>query len=71
MRTDNIIKLINEGKIAEAQTLKKKLMENAGNDPDDVRQELWKPEDIESRGRPIVQDEAGNWVVKDSPRRKK
>lgn len=71
MRTDNIIKLINEGKIAEAQTLKKKLMENAGNDSDDVRQELWKPEDIESRGRPIVQDEAGNWVVKDSPRRKK
>ncbi|MBL6928259.1 MAG: hypothetical protein ISR44_03725 [Rhodospirillales bacterium] len=71
MSIEDLIKLSKEGKTAEAQALMKKLMEKARNEPDEFIQETGKPAVFKRRGKFVVQDEAGNWVLKNPPRRKK
>ena len=68
---EDIVKLHREGKLAEARAKFKELIAKAKTEPDEIIQETGRPLVFKRRGRLVVQDEGGNWKLKNPPPRKK
>ena len=68
---EDFLKLDKEGKRDEARAVMAALAAEAENAPDEIIQETGRPAIVKSRGRLVVQDEEGNWKLKNPPRRKK
>ncbi len=66
-KLDDILKLHREGKFAEARAKFRKLRAKAKNEPDEMISETGRPLVFKSRGRLVVQDEGGNWKLKNPP----
>ncbi len=68
---EDCLKLNKDGKRDEARALMAALAEEAENAPDEFITETGRPAVFKRRGRLVVQDEEGNWKLKNPPRRKK
>lgn len=71
MNLEDVFELIDDGKNTEAQTLMKTLSEEARNQPDEVKHEVGGSVVFKRRGKFVVQDEDGNWNLKNPPQRKR
>ncbi len=68
---EDCLKLNKDGKRDEARAVMAALVEEAVNAPDEFLLETGRPAIVKRRGRLVVQDEEGNWKLKNPPRRKK
>ena len=68
---EDCLKLAKDGKRDEARAVMAAFVEEAENAPDEIIQKTGHPAIAKSRGRVVVQDEEGNWKLKNPPRRKK
>lgn len=71
MNINDVIKLAEDGKTAEAKALMEELKVKAMNEPDEFIQEIGKPAVFKRRGKFVVQNKTGEWVLKNPSRRKK
>ena len=67
----DVQKLHREGKVAEARAMFEELLAKAKNEPDEFIQETGRSLVFKRRGRLVVQDEGGDWKLKNPPQRKK
>lgn len=70
MNFDDVMRLANEGKKAEADILMKKLMDDAKYAPTELIATKGKPPIFKCRGKFVIQDENDKWVLKNTPKRK-
>ncbi len=70
-KLEDIRKLNREGKVAEARAKFEELRAKAKTEPDEFIQETGRPLVFKRRGRLVVQDEGGDWKLKNPPQRKK
>ena len=81
MNIEDVFELVDDGKNTEAQALMRTLSENAKSQPDEIKQEAGCAVVFKRRGKIVavdkksssdsfVQDEDGNWKLKNPPQRK-
>ncbi len=71
MNIEDVFKLVEDGKITEAKALMKTLIEKAKNEPDEFIINADRSVVYKRRGKLVVQDEGGNWKLKNPPQRKR
>ena len=70
MNIEDVFELVDDGKNTEAQALMRTLSENAKSQPDEIKHEAGCAVVFKRRGKIVVQDEDGNWKLKNPPQRK-
>ena len=70
-KIDDFLKLVQDGKVEEAQAMIRENMAKEEFHPDEIIQKPGRPAVFKNHGRLVKPDKDGNWKLKIPPRRKR